>query len=93
MIIICHISINISEKWKQYFMHLKSILSLKSPFSAGQAESPPPAYSPRDDQAQQQTGMTGSQMDTGGNQVMDTSNSIMHSEPVAYEVRIDRIWL
>ena len=25
-------------------------------------------------------------MDTGGNQVMDTSNSVMHAEPVAYEV-------
>ena len=59
---------------------------MQSPFSGGQAESPPPAYSPRDDQAQQQAGMTTSQMDTGGNQVMDTSNPIMHSEPVPYEL-------
>ena len=64
---------------------------LQSPFSGGQAESPPPAYSPRDDQGQQQAGMTTSQMDTGGNQVMDTSNPIMHSEPVPYEVRINYI--
>ena len=27
-------------------------------------------------------------MDTGGNQAMDTSNQIMHSEPVAYEVNV-----
>ena len=64
------------------------MFSFQSPFSGGQAESPPPAYSPRDDQAQQQAGMTTSQMDTGGNQVMDTSNPIMHSEPVPYEVRL-----
>ena len=72
-------------------------MPFQSPFGAGQAETPPPAYSPRDDQGQhrpgqQQGGMTGgpgssNMMDTGGNQVMDTSNSIMHSEPVAYEVK------
>ena len=27
-------------------------------------------------------------MDTGGNQAMDTTNQIMHSEPVAYEVNL-----
>ena len=70
----------------------------KSPFGAGQAETPPPAYSPRDDQGphgqgQQQSGMAGgsgssNMMDTGGNQAMDTTNQIMHSEPVAYEVNL-----
>jgi len=68
---------------------------MQSPFGAGQAETPPPAYSPRDDQGPHGQGppqgamnggpSTTNMMDTGSNQVMDTTNSLMHSEPVPYE--------
>ena len=78
-----------------------TLIYLQSPFGAGQAETPPPAYSPRDDQGQHGQGppqgamnggpSTTNMMDTGTNQVMDTTNSLMHSEPVAYEVKMEHL--
>ena len=80
---------------------LITLIYFQSPFGAGQAETPPPAYSPRDDQGQHGQGppqgamnggpSTTNMMDTGTNQVMDTTNSLMHSEPVAYEVKIEHL--
>ena len=70
----------------------------QSPYGAGQAETPPPAYSPRDDPGQQhnhlgqqqgnmQPSGTSNMMDTDGNHAMDTTSSLMHAQPVEYVVR------
>ena len=80
---------------------LITLIYFQSPFGAGQAETPPPAYSPRDDQGPHGQGppqgamnggpSTTNMMDTGSNQVMDTTNSLMHSEPVPYEVKTEQL--